>query len=258
MQSFGNVTLLITHYNRSGSLERLLSGLDELGYRFGDIVVSDDCSKPPHQEKLKALQSVYPFRLVTTPRNKGLGNNINKGQDAVTTPYTLYVQEDFLPRSTFGQHLADALRFMEEDPGLDIARFYAYFDYPILRPFQSGFSEMRFNFWNLNHLKFYMYSDHPHLRRSDFLQKFGRYPEGMKGDHTEYRMALSFLRNKGRGLFHRDFSTIFLQDNPPGEPSTMGRAGWRESNNPAFLFVRRVYLLFKWMKCSWELKFMKL
>ena len=33
--------------------------------------------------------------------DSGLGNNINKGQDAVKTPLTLYVQEDFTPAAIF-------------------------------------------------------------------------------------------------------------------------------------------------------------
>src|SRR5581483_2813921 len=95
--SFPGVTLLITVYNRSRSLERLLAAFKQLHCRFDDIVVSDDGSSPEHISRIKALQSVYPFRLITAPKNGGLGQNINKGQDAISTPYTLYVQEDFVP-----------------------------------------------------------------------------------------------------------------------------------------------------------------
>ncbi len=111
MNTYPDVTLLITHYNRSSSLERLLHAFQTLQCSFGGIVVSDDGSKPEHQEKLRALQQQYNFNLVTTPQNRGLGNNINKGQDAVTTTYTLYVQEDFEPSSIFPEHFKDALNF---------------------------------------------------------------------------------------------------------------------------------------------------
>lgn len=251
------VTLLITHYNRSSSLERLLAAFTRLGCKFGDIVVSDDGSKPEHLDKVKALQNTYPFRLITTPVNKGLGNNINKGQDAVTTPYTLYVQEDFEPSDIFPAHFADALQFMNEDKGLDIARFYAYFTYPTLKPYGKGFSEMVYSPFNLNHLKFYFYSDHPHLRRSNFLEKFGRYPEGIKGDLTEYKMAISFLQKKGRGLFYNEFTTLFYQKNSSDEPSTMSRAHWRQRKNIFTLSLRALYLKYKLLKCTWDLKFMR-
>lgn len=252
--TFNNVTLLVTHYNRSKSLERLLKAFTELNCRFGGIVVSDDGSKPEHVEYIKQLQNTYTFNLVTTAVNKGLGNNINKGQDAVKTPYTLYVQEDFVPKEIFPEHFTDALQFMEEDKGIDICRFYAYFAYPYMKPYKKGFSEMKFStspFYS-NHLKFYLYSDHPHLRRSNFFEKFGRYVEGQKGDFTEYRMALNFLYYHGRGLFYNDFTTLFDQANSSNEPSTMNRANWRESRNIFFLAMRAAYLKVKLARWTWD------
>ena len=82
-QEFNNVSLLITHYNRSRSLERLLKTFSNQHIHFGEIIVSDDGSKQEHLDLIHYLQQQYHFRLVTTPVNKGLGNNINKGQDAV-------------------------------------------------------------------------------------------------------------------------------------------------------------------------------
>jgi len=251
---FEEITLLITHYNRSGSLERLLQTFAKQEISFGDVVVSDDGSEPEHLERLKILQPVYNFRLITTPVNKGLGNNINKGQDAVNTPYTLYVQEDFEPKDAFLIHFKDAIDIMSADHGLDIVRFYAYFKYPYLKAYAKGFSEMIFKpgFFANNHLKFYVYSDHPHLRRSNFLEKFGKYPEGLKGDLTEYGMALSFIQKKGRGLFYDHFNDLFYQKNSTDEPSTMGRSSWRESKNPAALAVRAVYLQFKLLGWTYD------
>lgn len=257
MHNFPETTLLITHYNRSESLERLLKCFKDLNCHFGGIVVSDDGSRPDHLNKLKSLAAPYGFDLITTPVNKGLGNNINKGQDAVKTLYTLYVQEDFEPAEIFTTHFKDALHFMETDTSLDIVRFYAYFAYPNLVPYGRGFSEMIYSFWNWNHLKFYFYSDHPHLRRSTFLSKFGRYPEGIKGDLTEYKMAVSFIQKKGRGLFYNEFTKLFYQKNSSDEPSTMVRANWRLSENPAVKLARVVYLRYRWLRNTLDLVFMK-
>ncbi len=245
---FDEVALLITHYNRSKSLERLLQAFKNQCFIFGEIVVSDDGSKPEHQQKLKQLQQQFGFRLIETSQNKGLGNNINKGQDAVTKPYTLYVQEDFVPVAGCATHLRDALQMMDNNRELAIARFYAYFAYPCLKPYQKGFSEMVFSRWNLNHLKFYYYSDHPHLRRSSFFEQFGRYPEGFNGDLTEYRMAISFIKNKGKGLFYNQFTTLFDQCNSAAEPSTMQRSNWRQRKNFLMLAARAIYLKYKLLK----------
>ncbi|MEX8546002.1 MAG: glycosyltransferase [Mucilaginibacter sp.] len=245
---FPQVTLLITHYNRSASLENLLKTFEKLNCSFGETIVSDDGSKSEHQAKLKQLKRTFAFNLIGTTQNKGLGNNINKGQDAVTKPYTLYVQEDFIPKQNFARHLEDAMQFMDCNNKIDLIRFYAYFKYPYLKPYQKGFSEMIFNTWNTNHLKFYCYSDHPHLRRSSFLTKFGRYAEGIKGDLTEYKMAISFLKHNGKGLFFNDFNALFDQHNSIEEPSTMNRSSWRQNKSTVALILRFFYLKLKLLK----------
>lgn len=238
---FEEVTLLVTHYNRSSSLKRLLQSFANIHCRFGDIVVSDDGSKQEHLLELKAMAEQFSFRLITTPANAGLGNNINKGQDAVKTAYTLYVQEDFVPAPDFVEHFADALLILEEQKDIDVARFYAYFKYPYLTPIRKGFSAMHFGLLKPGYRKFYAYSDHPHLRRKNFFERFGRYTEGVKGDVTEYRMMLSFLQHKGKAIFYDDYTTLFEQKNSSTEPSTMKRNFWRESNHLLVDVLREVY-----------------
>ena len=238
---FSSTTLLITHYNRSLSLQRLLQTFKDQGIKFGDIVVSDDGSKPEHLNKLKEIQGIYNYRLITAPKNAGLGNNINKGQDAVKTPYTLYVQEDFDPFAGYDVHLKDALDIMDDRPDIDIVRFYAYFKYPYLKPYRKGFSEMIFKIWYPGFRKFHCYSDHPHLRRSTFMQKFGRYNEGVNVDLTEFPMVISFLKNKGKGMFYEDYKGLFDQVNSSSEPSTIKRSDLRHSDNMLIAFARGIY-----------------
>ncbi len=238
---FKDVTLLVTHYNRSQSLEQLLQSFQNLHCRFEDIVVSDDGSKPEHVNYLKALQKEYSFRLITAPVNKGLGNNINKGQDAVNTALTLYVQEDFTPTVVFPEKFTTALELINQKSDVDVVRFYAYFEYPYLKEVANGFYNMDFRIWKPGYRKFYIYSDHPHLRRTDFFKKFGRYVEGQKGDATEYAMMMSFLKKGGKALFYKDFTGLFLQKNSEAEPSTMKRNMWRESDNFVLTGLRHVY-----------------
>lgn len=249
---FSAITLLVTHYNRSQSLQRLLQAFQNQQIVFGDIVVSDDGSKPEHINKLQQLSNQYNFRLVTTPKNKGLGNNINKGQDAVNTPYTLYVQEDFDPATDYATHLSDALSIMDERADVDMVRFYAYFKYPYLKPYRNGFSEMVFKIWYPGYRKFHVYSDHPHLRRTSFFTKFGRYAEGIKGDRTEFLMNLSFIKKKGKAMFYEDYKGLFDQINSNDEPSTMKRSDLRQSSNPAIVLGRALY---RNVKHTWEVLF---
>lgn len=251
---FSEVTLLITHYNRSASLQRELRAFESLSLKFGEVVVADDGSDSRHLSKILELQQRFDFRLITSDQNRGLGHNINKGQDAVVTPYTLYVQEDFVPTQSFPSIMENALAMLKEDHDLDIIRFFSYFPYPYTRPFRKGFLEMLFNPapWFRNHLKFYVYSDSPHLRRSDFLQKFGRYAEGLPGDKTELSMALTFLKKRGRGLIYNDVNASFEHLNSPDEPSTMGRSSWRQSQHPLVRSLRALYLPIRLFRDTWQ------
>jgi len=241
--SFNDVALLVTHYNRSNSLQRLLDSFKNEGIEFGEIIVSDDCSSQQHIAILGELQEKYQFRLVPASVNRGLGNNINKGQEAVKLPYTLYVQEDFVAKPGAGKHLDNALRYIKEDAELDMVRFYAYFKYPFLQPFKDGFSTMIFSPypWYLGYRKFYYYSDHPHLRRSSFFSKFGKYAEGLNSDVTEYKMMLSFLQKKGKALFYDNFQDVFEQLNSASEPSTVKRNSLRQSNSMLIMPVKHVF-----------------
>ena len=217
-----DVTLLITHFNRSESLARLLKAIDELNINFYEVIVCDGYSKKEHIEHIFKLQEEFKFTLKTSTSNKGLGNTINMGQDAVKSPYLLYVQEDFYPKPKFKQALIDGLEIFKNEPKWDIIRFYSFpwSPFPYLKNYKKGFSEMKFSLSPLyiSHIKFYVYSDHPHLKRKSFPQKFGRYIESPKGDVTEMGMCRSFLKNKGKGLFYTEHKELFEHDNSDHEP----------------------------------------
>ncbi|WP_345951919.1 glycosyltransferase [Mucilaginibacter sp. PAMB04274] len=255
--NFDRVTLLITHYNRSKSLEHLLKRCAEEDLSFEEIVISDDGSKPEHLSYVKSLQQIYTFRLITTPVNKGLGANINRGQDAVKTPYTLYVQEDFEPTCDFAPNFINAIKLMDTE-SWDIIRFYTFpwAPFPYLKDYKLGYAEMLFKptLLHLNHLKFRLYSDHPHLRRSHFFQKFGRYIEGQRGDPTEYNMCMQFIRKNGRALMFNADSDLFLHEHGAIEPNTMVRSKWKLSNSFFVSVMRNLYLKGKVVNSTIKLK----
>lgn len=256
---FDRVTMLVTHYNRSKSLEHLLKRCAEENLGFDEIVVSDDGSKPAHLEYVKQLQAKYGFKLITTPVNKGLGNNINKGQDAVTSPYTLYVQEDFEPTPEFATNFYNAVKLMD-DESWDMIRFYTFpwAPFPYLQNYKYGYAKMLFKpyVWHMNHLKFRIYSDHPHLRRSNYFEKFGRYVEGERGDPTEYNMCLKFIQKGGKALMFNG-PDLFLHEAGAIEPNTMVRSKWKLSNSLPVTTLRRMYLIGKVVNSSVQLKRMK-
>ena len=240
---FKDVALLITHYNRSLSLERLLKSFEDIHIRFNEIIVSDDCSDEKHLTRLNQLKEKHNFKLVSSDKNRGLGNNINKGQQAVTSPFTLYIQEDFVPKAAFRQRLKDAIDLIQKDTTIDMVRFYAYRKHPYLAPIKNGFSEIRFCFWWPSYWQFHCYSDHPHLKRSNFCKKFGNYAEGFNVDITEFKMVISFLKRKGKAVIHEDFQKIFDQINSVQEPSQASRKEFRKllQSQNCLLIPRIIY-----------------
>ena len=256
MHQHQQIGVLITHYNRSKSLERLLLSLKNLNLAFNEIVVSDDGSQPVHLNELERLQTIYHFKLVSTPVNRGLGHNINKGQDAITSKYTLYIQEDFVPTEAFIQKLQNAKEYLESDAGLDMVRFYAYTKYPNLVPVQHGFSEMQFSqayFWE-GYQKFYLYSDHPHIRRSNFFEKFGRYQEGLNPERTEYRMMMQVLKVGAKVFFYNDHQSLFIQENTAEEPSTFKRNFWRNNDT---IFINGLRHMYRYLRFNFDLLHLK-
>lgn len=220
---FKEITLLVTHFNRSSSLERLLETFHQFGVSFCEIIVSDDCSNEEHLNQLLILQQKFGFRLIHSEKNRGLADNINKGQAAVKSLYTLYIQEDFVPATKFTACLEDGYNLIKEFPDIDLVRFYAYRKFPYLTPIKSGFSEMKFNFWYPDVYQFNCYSDHPHLRHSNFLEKFGKYRVGIKSDRAEFKMAITFLQKRGKAVIHEDFQELLRQENSSKEPSQVKR-----------------------------------
>ncbi|MBB5436363.1 glycosyltransferase involved in cell wall biosynthesis [Pedobacter sp. AK017] len=248
------VTLLITHFNRSESLQRLLNTLNSYKISFDEVIVSDGGSREEHLSAVIKLQQEFGFTLLTSETNKGLGNTINVGQDAVKTPYILYIQEDFVPKAALGQALIDGLEIMKNESQWDIVRFYSFpwAPFPYLKPYKSGFSEMKFSLWPwyISHIKFYVYSDHPHLKRRSYPEKFGRYIESPKGDVTEMGMCRTFLKKKGRGLYFDNFKNLFEHDNSDHEPGLFRPEKIKTKKYSDIAPLYWLYLKFKTLKES--------
>lgn len=250
MLIYKDVTLLITHYNRPCSLDRLLHSLQKAGISFEEIIVSDDASQQPCYRQLLTLQSKYNFTIVPGSINKGLGHNLNKGQQAVKTPLVLYIQEDFEFTPLFIEELPEAIRIMQQDKTLDMVRFFAHSRYPYLKPYSTEYEEVAIPILALDYHKIYAYSDTPHLRRSSFQKKFGPYREGINADRTEYRMCVSFIRNGGRCIISKHYARLFTHQNIPDEPSTIHRPGRQFSND---FFIRTVRYWYRQLRYNFDL-----
>jgi hypothetical protein len=133
-----------------------------------------------------------------------------------------------------------------------MVRFYAYSKYPYLKPLGNGYGEMQFGWWKPGYMKFHCYSDHPHLRRSNFYEKFGPYPEGKKMDQAEYLFMMSFLHRKGKAIQYENINELFEQKNSSAEPSMVPRDSYRTTNN---FLIRNVRHLYRHIKLNFDYLF---
>jgi len=244
-----NTSLLITHYNRSESLGILLQRIEDLQIKFFEIIVSDDCSNNLHLQQLKNLQKRIPFTLLTTPKNKGLGASLNTLHNHATSDYLLYVQEDFVPGKALAPVLDKGHKLLHNHPQWDLIRFYAFpwAQFPYQKKFKDGFNELIFSLSPLyaSHLKFFVYSDHPHLVRKSFTQKFGAYKENVRPDVAEQTMCRSFLKNNGKALFYEQNQTLFEHENTEEEPGYQRNKSSLSIKLKNFKPVYWTYLKFK-------------
>ncbi len=70
----------------------------------------------------------------------------------------------------------------------------------------------------------------------------------MSVDVSEYAMCISFIREKGKGLFFDNFWELFEQRNSPDEPSVAERSSWRQSNSLFVNILRFLYHRYKFIK----------
>ena len=245
-------SLLITHYNRSESLSILLQRLEDLQIKFFEIIVSDDCSAEKHLNQLKNLRERFNFTLLTTPKNKGLGASLNALHNHASSDYLLYVQEDFVPGKALAAALDKGYKLLHNDPQWDLIRFYAFpwAQFPYQKKFKDGFNELVFSIspWYASHLKFFMYSDHPHLKRKNFAKKFGPYKENVKPDIAEQTMCRSFLKNNGKALYFEQNQTLFEHENTEEEPAYQRHKSSLVMKLKNYKPVYWAYLKFRLMK----------
>ncbi|MCH5685121.1 hypothetical protein LWM68_13215 [Niabella sp. W65] len=77
---FPDITLLVTHYNRSASLQNMLQSFRVRQLSFGGIVVSDDGSQPLHFDKLQELQKSSGLHLFRPLKTAALVKTLIRGK----------------------------------------------------------------------------------------------------------------------------------------------------------------------------------
>jgi GT2 family glycosyltransferase len=106
------VDIVIPNYSSDQSkidmLERCIESLGEnttVDYR---VIVTDDASPKPFQDKLKELAKKWKFELILKDKNKGFASNSNDGLRIATAPYVLLLNTDIIAHKNFLEHMVIA------------------------------------------------------------------------------------------------------------------------------------------------------
>jgi glycosyltransferase involved in cell wall biosynthesis len=154
------------------------------------VIVSDDCSKPEHLERIRRMGF---DRVISAERNGGLGRNNNKGLRAVTTEFCLMVQDDCMLVTP--EAIGRSMKVLRADPSIGMVRLHGEADLFPLTPREVD----GVRYWVCDHRsdkyaelkaqpgkRLRIYSDQPHVRRITLHQKIvGFYVEGTPMEVSE-------------------------------------------------------------------------
>jgi len=184
-----DISVLFITYNRSDLLEIAFQSIRErmdFGSLRVEYVVSDDASNTSHHSKILSM----PFdKFVIAEKNRGLGNNQNKGIAATSGRYILQIQDDF---EFIGDKVLifTALGILEADHDVGIIQLNNETpDVPHeVRCLENGTKYLIYENDGIPRLRgtaTRAYSDRPHLKRREFCEDIGPYREGMRLDLME-------------------------------------------------------------------------
>ena len=227
-----DVSVLFITYNRSDLLEIAFRSIRErldFGNLRVEFIVSDDASDPAHLSRVRSL----PFdKHVLSAKNRGLGNNCNKGIANCTGEYILQIQDDFEFLGARSLVLT-ALKIMQVDRDVGIIQLLN--ETPGLphevRSLKDGTRYMVFENDGIAKLWDTVtrpYSDRPHLKSRQFCADIGPYMEGvpMTDMELDYRQRVA-CQKRWR------VATI-------AQASAFSNLGIERSFNPGYVRARRL------------------
>ncbi|MFK7782438.1 glycosyltransferase family 2 protein [Psychroserpens sp.] len=189
------LSILITHFNRPEALAICIEAIIKIEFPIPiELVVSDDGSQLKY---LDQLQDLPIDTLVTTPVNKGLASNLNRGIKACKGDYILYVQEDFIIKPEILNVLPESFELLNSKQ-LDMVRFRANYVFSHLIPLTNHVSRIpKFSIRNFN-INTFQYSDNPFLSTPAFFERLNYFLENSSGPYGETEFAIRVLKSKSK------------------------------------------------------------
>lgn len=213
-----HVDVILTTWARFESRVRYLrAALESLRLRLKTsdcvlhYVIGAEGLDAPYQNDVRKLCSEYGATLVVNNGPPNLGRNLNNLHSNTSSPWVLYVQDDFVLMEDFDLDYDVAV--MKQHKGIDMIR------YEWRKISRSNLKQAKEDatIWYLSPSEPRFYSDNPHLRRRSWMDRTGLYittdnaacENGMNSKAKSLRMGV-FLK-KERLFRHGGLETVMWE-----------------------------------------------
>jgi glycosyltransferase involved in cell wall biosynthesis len=208
LTDFPDVDLILITYNRYDIILKTITALEEnLLYPREHLryLIADDCTPGDYQQRLadtEVFKRLYNYEFVPGNKNLGWGGNANRVLDYSTAPYQFQIEDDYILKKPLD--LQAAVACMQVKPEIGMMRFRGTAgDHIVFHQMEADISSIMPDYQEgvglpgkLTYLLFdsgspglYIYSHGAHLKRANFHEFYGKYPEGLKLGHTEESYA---------------------------------------------------------------------
>lgn len=208
MYTWPNVDLIVITYNRFDIILKTISALEEkLIYPREHLryLIADDCTPGDYKQRLletSVFKNLYNVEFVPADHNGGWGTNANRALAYSTAPYIFQTEDDKILHKTLDLQLGVAIMEAKQEIGLLRYRGIAG-DHMVLHLFEANIDQHMKDYIEgtglpakVSYLLFdsgspglYIYSHGPHLKRKNFHEFYGKYPEGLRLGATEESYA---------------------------------------------------------------------
>lgn len=228
MTTLPEIAIQVCTYDRFDEICQTVLALQELLRYPKDRVklyICDDSSPASYFNRLKKLKlfKFWDTTFLSTEKNSGWGANVNHGLNQIPQEYVFFIEDDYVLQRTLDLRIGVAL--LQQKPHLGMIRYrgsagsnlvYHQFEAELSaymndsafegEPWTQSIHGLA---WKLTYLHIgggspdlYLYSHGAHLKRRNFHEFYGLYPEGMKLGHTEEAYA-HIVKDRMRGMSDR-------------------------------------------------------
>lgn len=208
MTDWPNVDIVIITYDRYEEILKTINSLeDHLTYPREKItyLIADDFTPGNYRQRLSKSQIFKDINYKFVPDggiNGGWGCNANRALRYSTAPYILFLEDDRVLVKDLDLQAGIACMEVKQEIGMiryggtaGTHMIYHQMESdisPFLPQYREGmglFGKMSYLLLDSGAPDLWIYSNTPHLKRRNFHEFYGWYPEGLKLGHTEESFA---------------------------------------------------------------------